>query len=331
MSNLDDLIQILQDSRVMFGVSPEEDVEEVISTGSPSLDIATDVGGIPVGRLTTIFGPGGSGKTTLAMHVAKNALASGKRVIFVDIEATFNLKYFKDILGDVSSDNFVLVQPSVGSNALVFMENVIIEGEADLIILDSVGALSSDEENAKDSNERTIAPIARMISPFLRKVMPSVRKNDITLLFLNQVRSNIGNLFVEHIMPGGNVLNHQSSLIIKLSRNQKIKEGQEEVGQWVKARIEKSKVGRPGRQVIFPVMYGKGIDKERDIVEFSAALGVMRKAGVYIYLVQEDDDKEPLKLGRGIKEAANFLKQNPEVYDLVFERCKQIFVTKGGR
>ncbi len=132
-------------------------------------------------------------------------------------------------------------------------------------------------------------------------------------------------------MPGGNVLNHQSSLIIKLSRNQKIKEGQEEVGQWVKARIEKSKVGRPGRQVIFPVMYGKGIDRERDIVEFSVALGVMRKAGVYIYLVQEDDDKEPLKLGRGIKEAANFLKQNPEVYDLVFERCKQIFVTKGGR
>lgn len=326
MENLDKILSVLNSGEEMFGLRKDAEPVEPIESGCLSFDVATDIGGIPQGRLTIIYGPGGAGKTTLAMHIVSSALNAGKIVVYFDVESTFDEQYMKAIHGD-NLDNFRLVQVPGTEKVLDVIEEIVDNAMADLVILDSIGAFSSEEERGKNASQKSIAQIARIMSPFLRRTVPKAFANNVTLLFLNQVRAAIGSYLTEYTFPGGNVLNHQSSLIVELAQSKKIKEGDIQIGHWVRATVKKNKVGRPGRTIKFPIIYGKGIDKYLDIVTLAVELGVLRRRGPYMFITL---DGEETNVGSGITNVIGKLKEDEALMNEVVSRLKNLLITKGG-
>jgi recombination protein RecA len=294
---------------------PKVDVE-VISTGSPSLDLALGVGGLPRGRIIEIYGPESSGKTTLALSVAAQVQKTGGQVAFIDTEHALDPDYAKRI--GVNVEKLVISQPDSGEDALNIVEKLIRSGLFDLIIVDSVAALVPRAELEGEVGDQFIGLQARMMSQALRKLTGIISKTRTVLIFINQTRAMIGGMVPgQETTPGGKALKFYASVRIELKRVSQIKKGEEIIGNKIKAKIVKNKVAPPFKSAEFDIYYDEGISYEADLINLGERLGVIKKAGNSYFF-------EETKLGGSFQSAREFIKQNPEISKKIFEKIKSI-------
>ena len=294
---------------------PKVDVE-TISTGSPSLDLALGVGGLPRGRIIEIYGPESSGKTTLALSVAALVQKTGGQVAFIDTEHALDPDYAKKI--GVNVEKLVLSQPDSGEDALNIVEKLIRSGLFDLIIVDSVAALVPRAELEGEVGDQFIGLQARMMSQALRKLTGIISKTRTVLIFINQTRAMIGGMIPgQETTPGGKALKFYASVRIELKRVAQVKKGEEIIGNKIKAKIVKNKVAPPFKTAEFDIYYDEGISYESDLINLGERLGVIKKAGNSYFF-------EETKLGGSFQSAREFLKQNPEISKKIFEKIKSM-------
>lgn len=296
----------------------------VIPTSSLALNISTGVGGIPRGRFTHIYGPDSAGKTTLGLDISRHALEAGGKVLYLDVEQTLDRPLAKAMLGEHwVDDNFIIVLPDTAENAFLMAEKAIDSDEFDVIVLDSIGALAPAKELDDDFGDAHYALVARSLTTFFKRNAFKIRKKDLAFVFLNQVRANIGDFFKDIEIPGGWALKHYSSLVISLfpytSKKEKIMFKDEDgedyaVGNPVKFSIQKNKVGIPHRSARFPIIWGVGIDRTRDIIGFASTLGVIATRGPYKAYGDE-------MLGQGIPKTVKYLEENEDVLDKIIKEC----------
>lgn len=287
------------------------DVVDVISTGSISLDVSIGVGGIPRGKITELFGSESSGKTTLAMSVVKNALKLGLKSLYIDAENMLDYGLLKDMVGqEYNKDQLIILNPETAEDAFNMIEMALGSNQFQLIILDSIGALSPKKEKDDDFEASNVALLSRMVTKFLHRNSSTIAQKNVALLLLNQVRSKIGSYMGGYETPGGHALKHYCSLRISLSRGQEMKVGNETIGILTKFVIKKNKLSAPFRSFTIPIVFGKGIDEYSDAVDFCSMLGVIKKKGSYYKF----DD---ITLGQGKIQAGDYLEKNPETLDKI--------------
>ncbi len=292
---------------------------EVISTGSLSMDVSTGIGGIPKGRITEVYGPDGAGKTTLGLSISREAIRSGQKVLYVDIESTLTFPYVNipDVFDEKHKEQFVVIHPETGDSALSIIEKAIRLKEFDLIILDSVAALVIEKELEDELGDRHIGLLPTLLSSFLRRNILVARKNKVALVFLNQVRAKIGSYIQTVDSPGGYALKHFTSLRILVTGGKMIKSNGEDgeiIGNMVNFSIRKNKLASPYRSFVIPLYYTRGFDYYEDAVKFATELGVIKKRGAYRVF-------EDTTLGLGIIKSALFLKENKNTLDKIIEMC----------
>ncbi|OGZ48363.1 MAG: recombinase RecA [Candidatus Ryanbacteria bacterium RIFCSPHIGHO2_12_FULL_47_12b] len=282
---------------------------EAISTGSFSLDWALGIGGIPRGRVVEIFGPESSGKTTLSLHVIRECQKKGGVAAFIDAEHALDPEYAKKI--GVNLNELLISQPDTGEQALEIVESLVRSGGMSVIVIDSVAALTPRAEIEGDMGQQHIGLQARLMSHALRKLTSIVAKTKTTVIFINQIRMQIGVMFGNpETTPGGKALKFYSSVRIDVRRLAQIKKGEEVVGSRTKAKVVKNKVAPPFRIAEFDIMYNEGISYEADLINLGAKLGVVKKNGAS-YSFQN------IKLGHGYDAARIFLKENKK-------ECKEL-------
>lgn len=312
----EDFLKELQDNYDKF-TSRREDKLEVIPTGALSLDISTEIGGIPRGRITMIYGPYSSAKTTLCLNIAKNAVDMGLEVLYVDVENSLDASYINNIVGELPEELFKLYQPDTAETSLEICELGIRSGEFKLVILDSIGALAPEEELEKDLTDSSMMLIPRLLSKFLRRNTYIIKEQNVAFILVNQVRSNPKSYMGTYEVPGGNALRHFTSLWIALSRGQVIKQGEDKIGIYSSFVIKKNKLGRPFRAHDFPLIFGEGIDRIWNVIEFADMIGVIQKRGsFYSY--------EGNTLGQGVVKTKAFLKENPVILDKIIQECYNV-------
>jgi len=295
---------------------------DVISTGSTSLDISLGVGGLPKGKITELYGPESTGKSTLGTCIAKETIKLGEKVLYIDVENMLDLDYTIELLdGLYSPQNMVITQPEVGEDAMEICERGIRSGMFSLIVVDSIAALSSRRERVKDLEDATMAEVPRLLSKFFRRNAPYIRRNNVALLLINQVRDKIGGYSRGYGTPGGWALKHYTSVRIQLGAPQPITQGKEQIGILTNFTIKKNKVAPPYRSSTIPFIFGKGVDTARDTVEFAKLIGVVKTRGAYYYY--QDD-----RLGHGLNNTLDELEKNPEVLDKIREMCYNVIVNK---
>ena len=319
-----DLLSILAKNFGDFIVVNDESDEdvEVISTGSLSLDVSVGVGGVPKGRITTIYGSEGSGKTTLCLEIVRQALLQGEKVVYLDLEHSLDFSYIKAIVKDFDVKNLLLLQPDTAEESLGLAEFFISGdqksgvngGEFKLIIIDSVAALAPSREKERKLEDRNVALQAGLLTPFFRRNIHAIKKNNIAVVFVNQVRDNIGAYHGGYVLPGGHALKHYASLILFLSAGEKYKQGEKVLGFDCKYVVKKNKLAPPFRQHSFPVMFGTGIDYYRDVIDFAKMLGVVKKRAAYFYL---GDDQ----LDQGMDKSKAYLSEHKDALDKIVELC----------
>jgi recombination protein RecA len=294
---------------------PKVDVE-TISTGSPSLDLALGVGGLPRGRIIEIYGPESSGKTTLALSVAAEVQKTGGNVAFIDTEHALDPDYAKRIGVDI--EKLVLSQPDSGEDALNIVEKLVRSSLFDLIIVDSVAALVPRAELEGEVGDQFIGLQARMMSQALRKLTGIISKTRTVLIFINQTRAMIGGMIPgQETTPGGKALKFYASVRIELKKVSQVKKGEEIIGNKIKAKIVKNKVAPPFKTAEFDIYYDEGISYEADLINLGERMGVIKKSGNSYFF-------EETKLGGNFQSAREFLKQNPEISKKIFEKIKSI-------
>lgn len=287
----------------------------VIPTGSVSLDIALGVGGVPRGRVIEIYGPESSGKTTLALHILAEAQKQGGVGAFVDAEHALDPEYAKKI--GVNVEELLISQPDSGEQALQIVETLIRSGEVDVVVVDSVAALAPQAEIAGEMGDFQIGLQARMMSQALRKLSGIISKTKSVLVFLNQTRMKIGQLFGNpEITPGGLALKFYASVRIELKRIAQIKKGEEIIGSRIKAKIVKNKVAAPFKTAEFDIYYNEGISKITDLINLGIKEELIKKSGSWL-------EFENKKLGQGIEATKQFLKENPEILEKIKEAISQ--------
>ena len=275
-----------------------------ISTGSVAIDVALGVGGVPRGRVVEIFGPESSGKTTLTLSVIANAQESGGQAAFIDAEHAFDAAYAKKI--GVNLDNLLMSQPDTGEQALEITETLVRSNAIDVIVIDSVAALTPRAEIEGEMGASHMGLQARLMSQALRKLSGAIAKSKTCVIFINQIREKIGVMFGNpETTPGGRALKFYASVRIDLRRIASLKKGEEVVGNRVRASIVKNKVAPPFRKAEFDIMYDEGISKAGSVLDTGEALGVLQKSGAWILYGEE-------KLGQGKENARIFLKENPK-------------------
>jgi len=278
---------------------------DVIPTGSISLDKALGVGGMPRGRVIEIYGPEGSGKTSLALHVISEAQKQGGVGAFVDAEHALDPDWAKKI--GVNMEDLLISQPDSGEQALQIVETLVRSGEVDVIVVDSVAALTPQAEIAGEMGEFQIGLQARLMSQALRKLSGIISKTKTVLIFLNQTRMKIGVMWGNpETTPGGLALKFYSSVRVDLRRIAQIKHGEEIIGNRIKAKIVKNKVAAPFKATEFDIYYNEGISKWADAVNTALRYGVIKKSGSWLQY-------ENTKLGQGMEAAKTFLKENPKL------------------
>jgi len=276
-----------------------------ISTGSITLDVALGVGGVPRGRVIEIFGPESSGKTTLTLSIIANAQKSGGTAAFIDAEHAFDAAYAKMI--GVNLDNLLMSQPDTGEQALEIAETLVKSNALDVIVIDSVAALTPRAEIEGEMGDSHMGLQARLMSQALRKLSGSIAKSKTCVIFINQIREKIGVMFGNpETTPGGRALKFYSSVRIDLRRIASLKKGEEAVGNRVRASVVKNKVAPPFRKAEFDLMFDEGISKAGSILDTGETLGVLTKSGAWILYGEE-------KLGQGRENARVYLKENPKV------------------
>ncbi len=276
-----------------------------ISTGSITVDIALGVGGVPRGRVVEIFGPEASGKTTLTLSIIANAQKAGGQAAFIDAEHAFDAAYAKKI--GVNLDNLLMSQPDTGEQALEITETLVRSNAVDVIVIDSVAALTPRAEIEGEMGESHMGLQARLMSQALRKLSGAISKSKTCVIFINQIREKIGIMFGNpETTPGGRALKFYASVRIDLRRIASLKKGEEVVGNRVRASIVKNKVAPPFRKAEFDIMYDEGISKSGSILDTAESLGILQKSGAWLIYGEE-------KLGQGKENARVYLKENPKV------------------
>jgi recombination protein RecA len=277
----------------------------VISTGAISLDTALGVGGIPRGRVTEIFGPEASGKTTIALHLIAEAQKAGGIAAFVDAEHALDPVYEQKV--GVNTDELLISQPDTGEQALEIAETLVRSGAIDMIVVDSVAALVPKAEIDGEMGDAQMGLQARLMSQALRKLTGIISKSKTAMIFINQLRQKIG-MFVGNpeTTTGGNALKFYASVRLDVRRISQIKEGEETTGSRVRVKVVKNKVAPPFRQAEFDMMYGAGISREGDLLDLASDRGLVAKSGAW-YAYQED------RIGQGRENAKKYLKEHPDV------------------
>jgi len=302
---LEDIRKRFGEGSIMrLGEAKKVDVR-AISTGSISLNLALTIGGVPRGRVTEIFGPESSGKTTLATHIAAEAQKAGGIAAFIDVEHALDPDYAGKI--GVKVKELLISQPDTGEQALDIVESLVRSGKVDVIIIDSVAALTPRVEIEGEMGDQQMGLQARLMSKALRKLTPIVHKTNTSVIFLNQIRMQIGVVFGNpEVTPGGKALKFYSSVRIDLRRAAQIKSGDNIVGNRVRARVVKNKVGPPFRVAEFDIMYNEGISYLGDLLNCGVNYGVLRRSGSWF-------NYEDMKLGHGLEASKKFLEENPKV------------------
>jgi len=289
-------------------------MDNVISTGCLSLDVALGVGGIPRGRVVEIYGPESSGKTTLALHIVAEAQKAGGFAAFIDAEHAVDPDYSKRL--GVNTEELLISQPDTGEQALEICETLVRSGALDVIVIDSVAALVPRAELEGDMGDSHMGLQARLMSQALRKLTGTVSRSNTTVIFINQIREKIGVVFGNpETTPGGRALKFYSSVRLEIRRITTIKDGAEMVGSRVRVKVVKNKVAPPFKKSEFDIMYGQGISYVGDIVDLAVEGNIIEKTGAwYSY-----DD---MKIGQGRENAKSFLTENSDILDAVTEKVK---------
>ena len=279
---------------------------ETISTGSLGLDLALGVGGLPKGRVIEIYGPESSGKTTLTLHAIAEAQKAGGVCAFIDAEHALDVGYAKNL--GVDTDNLLVSQPDFGEQALEILETVIRSGAVDLVVIDSVAALTPKVEIDGDMDDQQVGVQARLMSKALRKITGLLNKMNCTVIFINQIRMKIGmtGYGSPETTTGGNALKFYSSVRLDIRRIATLKQGENSIGNRVKVKVVKNKVAAPFKQAEFDIMFGEGISKTGELVDYGVKLDIVDKAGAWFSYGDS-------KIGQGRENSKVFLKDNPEI------------------
>ena len=278
---------------------------EAVKTGSISLDLALGVGGIPKGRITEIFGPEASGKTTLALHVIRESQRNGGNCVFIDAEHALNSQYAETI--GVKLEDTLLSQPDTGEQALEICETLVRSNAIDVVVIDSVAALVPRVEIEGDMGDSHVGLQARLMSQALRKLTAIVSKSNTAVIFINQIREKVGIMFGNpEVTPGGRALKFYTSVRLDIRRIGAIKDGDINVGNRVRVQIVKNKCAAPFRQTEFDLMFGEGISYEGDLLDLAVESNVVDKSGAWYAFNDE-------KIGQGRENTKVYLKENPNV------------------
>ncbi len=279
---------------------------ETISTGSLGLDVALGVGGLPKGRVVEIYGPESSGKTTLTLHAIAECQKSGGVCAFIDAEHALDVIYAKNL--GVDTDNLLVSQPDYGEQALEILETVIRSGAVDLVVVDSVAALTPKVEIDGDMDDMQVGVQARLMSKAMRKITGLLSKMKTTVIFINQIRMKIGmtGYGSPETTTGGNALKFYSSVRLDIRRIATLKQAEESIGNRVKVKVVKNKVAPPFKQAEFDIMFGEGISKMGELIDYGVKMDIVDKAGAWF-------SYNDSKVGQGKENSKQFLRDNPEI------------------
>lgn len=289
---------------------------DVIPTGSIGLDIALGVGGYPRGRIIEIYGPESSGKTTLAIHAIAEAQKLGGMAAFIDAEHAFDRFYAANLGVDV--DNLLISQPDNGEQALQIADQLISSAALDIVVIDSVAALTPKAEIEGDMGDNKVGLQARLMSQALRKLTATISKTNTTCIFINQLREKIGVMFgTPETTTGGNALKFYSSVRIDVRASSAIKDGEEILGKLTKVKIVKNKVAPPFRKCEFEILFGQGINRMGEVIKTAIEHNIVKKSGSWF-------SYEDTKIGQGMDAVIKVLKDNPEMYEEIEAKVRDI-------
>ena len=306
-------------SVMKLGDVAHQDIE-AISSGSLGLDLALGVGGYPGGRIIEIYGPESSGKTTLAIHAIAEVQKTGGIAAFIDAEHAFD-RFYADNLG-VDIDNLIISQPDYGEQALEITENLIRSGAIDLVVIDSVAALTPKSEIEGEMGDSKMGLHARLMSQALRKLTGTISKTNCTVIFINQLREKIGVMFGNpETTTGGNALKFYSSVRLDIRRRTQIKDGDRVIGNSTKVKVVKNKVAPPFQIAEFDIMYGLGISKVGEILDLAVEYGIVKKSGSWFSYGET-------KLGQGRDAVKELIKDNPDLAEELEEKIKAAIAVK---
>ncbi|OGO02492.1 MAG: recombinase RecA [Chloroflexi bacterium RBG_13_52_14] len=288
---------------------------EVVPTGSLALDLALGVGGIPRGRVTEIFGPEASGKSTLCQHIIAEAQKLGGKAAYIDVEHALDPAYAATC--GVNLEDLLISQPDTGEQALEITETLVRSGAIDVVVVDSVAALAPRAEIEGDMGEPHVGLQARLMSQALRKLSAAISKSRTAVLFVNQLREKVGIIYGNpEVTPGGRALKFYSSVRIDLRRVDNIKVGTKIVGTRIRAKMVKNKVASPFKSAEFDIMFGQGISKEGDILDLGVAMGVIKRTGAFFSFGDT-------RLGQGRENAKEYLKQHDDLAQEIERQIRQ--------
>jgi recombination protein RecA len=285
-----------------------------IPSGSLALDLALGVGGIPRGRITEIFGPESSGKTTLAQHIIAEAQKLGGTVAYIDAEHALDPSYAANC--GVNVDELLISQPDTGEQALEITEALVRSGAVDVIVIDSVAALVPQAEIEGQMGDAHVGLQARLMSQALRKLAAAIGKSGTAVVFINQLREKVGIIFGNpEVTPGGRALKFYSSVRIDLRRIETIKQGEVAIGNTVRAKVVKNKIAPPFKTALFDIMFDHGISQEGNLIDLGAELGIVKKSGAFF-------SYGDVRLGQGRENAKHYLKENPELAEKIEQQVR---------
>jgi len=304
-------------SIMKLGDAPKVDID-VIPTGSMGLDMALGVGGVPRGRIIEIFGPESSGKTTLALHIVAQAQKKGGVCAYIDAEHAMDPVYAKNL--GVNINELLIAQPDTGEQGLEICESLVRSGKIAVVVIDSVAALTPKDEIEGDMGQQHVGKQARLMSQALRKLTAIVSKSNTVVIFINQIRMQIGVMFGNpETTPGGKALKFYTSIRLDIRRIAQIKKGEDVVGGRTRVKVVKNKVAAPFKQTEFDIIYGEGISYEGELMALGEKIKIVSKSsgGSYTYLQPVKGGKEgtteEIKMGRGYDATRTFLKENPKI------------------
>ena len=284
-------------------------VVEAIPTGSLSLDLALGIGGVPKGRIVEIYGPESSGKTTLALHIVAEAQKRGGEVAFIAAEHALDPGYARALGVDI--DSMLISQPDTGEQGLEICEALVRSGAIDVVVVDSVAALTPRAEIEGDMGDSHVGLLARLMSQALRKLAGSIAKTNCIVIFINQLREKVGVVYGNpEVTTGGRALKFYSSVRIDVRRTESLKNGSEIIGNRTRARVVKNKVAPPFKEAEFDIMYGEGISKVGELVDLGVKLDLLQKSGSWFSMGET-------RLGQGRDAVKQYLKENPEVAERI--------------
>ena len=294
-----------------------------VSTGSLNLDIALGIGGLPRGRVVEIYGPESSGKTTLTLHVIAEMQKAGGTAAFVDAEHALDPQYAEKLGVDV--DELLVSQPDTGEQALEITDMLVRSGAVDIVVVDSVAALTPKAEIEGDMGDSHMGLQARLMSQALRKLTGNIKRSNTLVIFINQIRMKIGVMFGNpETTTGGNALKFYSSVRLDIRRTGAIKQGDEVVGNDTKVKVVKNKVAPPFKMAFFEILYGEGISRQGELIELGVEHKLIDKAGAW-YSYNGD------RIGQGKEKVRQFLKDNPDIAADIEQKLRDMLLLKPGR